>query len=271
MTMNFLPHEWVVDFKTSDLDDTMSHRASTSSAAHSTKALKLLDEKLQIPHFQNVLTRPRLLDLLDRSTDQFAATLVCGRAVTGKTVLAASHAEASEKAAWYSIEPADRGWDVFASYFSAALFGIGNEKVQKGHRRPLTNKEAIAEFLVENLGAAESELEGRPLLLVLDNIHHLYDTFWFADLFNQLICSLQPSIHVLMLTRSKPPAPLWRLRSKQMLNVIDEDILEFTAGESERLCKLRGLPKSVAPRVHTVSRGRISKLIESLDEHSRSA
>jgi|ERR1035437_578809 ATP/maltotriose-dependent transcriptional regulator MalT len=271
MTMNFLPHEWVVDFKTSDLDDAMSHRASTSSSVRSTKALKLLDEKLQIPHFQNVLTRPRLHDLLDRSTDQFAATLVCGRAGTGKTVLAASHAEVSEKAAWYSIEPADRSWDVFASYFSAALFGIGSQSVKTSHRRSLTNREAIAEFLVENLRAAESELGGRGLLLVLDNIHHLYDTFWFADLFNQLIYSLQPNIHVLMLARSKPPAPLWRLRSKQMLNVVDEDVLEFTAGETEQLCKLRGLPKSVAPKVHTASRGRISKLIESLDEHARAA
>ena len=65
-------------------------------------------------------------------------------------------------------------------------------------------------------------------LLVLDNVHHLFDAGWFPEFFRQMIISLGPETRLLMLCRSRPSAPLWRLRSKQMLNVIDETIINLT-------------------------------------------
>jgi len=270
MTMNFLPHEWVVDFKTSDLDDETAHRPAASASSRSTRPPKLLEEKLRVPLIADALKRPRLDDLLDRSVGQFAATLLCGRAGSGKTVLAATYARKYGHAFWYSIEPADRGWDIFARYFAAALLGIDGVRTRPYGYGTSATRAQITDFLTETLRTAGAT-NSSPLLLVLDNIHHLYDADWFADFFNQLICSLQPGIHVLMSTRSKPPAPLWRFRSKQMLNVIDEDVLEFTVSESERLLKRRGLPKTLAAKFHTDSCGRISKLIESLDGYAESA
>ena len=96
--------------------------------------------------------------------------------------------------------------------------------------------------------------------MVLDDIQHLFDADWFNDFFTLLLHSLPPDVHLLMLCRSKPPLPLWRLRSKQRLNVIDEKLLAFSPDEAERLYKIHGLPGDVAKKVHRASYGRASKL-----------
>ena len=74
MTMNFLPHEWVVDFKSTDLDDGFASRSGGRPSTRSTRPPRLLEGKLEIPRFDAILERPRLNDLLERSIEQFAAT-----------------------------------------------------------------------------------------------------------------------------------------------------------------------------------------------------
>jgi ATP/maltotriose-dependent transcriptional regulator MalT len=101
--------------------------------------------------------------------------------------------------------------------------------------------------------------------MVIDNVHHLFDAPWFCDFFSLMLHSVTPGSHVLMLCRSRPPAPLWRLRSKQVLNVVDEKLLAFTLPETEEFCRSRGVPISAAPRAHVESFGRASRLIQTLN------
>jgi hypothetical protein len=65
-----------------------------------------------------------------------------------------------------------------------------------------------------------------------------------------------------MLCRSKPPGPLWRLRSKQMLNVIDEKVIEFKLSETEDLFKRYGLSEALACAAHRPCYGRVARLIQ---------
>jgi LuxR family maltose regulon positive regulatory protein len=234
------------------------------------RAIHLFAEKLRIPKFDGGITRPRLNELLEKSCTQFGATLVSGRAGTGKTIIAANFADRYKDVAWYSVESADRDWSVFSHYFNAALmktdmFGKSSEVsiLEPSHE---SAQEAISRFITDlfsqsaGLPAGNSPLVASPLLIVLDDIQHLFDADWFNDFFTLLLHSLPPDVHLLMLCRSKPPLPLWRLRSKQRLNVIDEKLLAFSPDEAERLYKIHGLPGDVAKRVHRASYGRASKL-----------
>jgi ATP/maltotriose-dependent transcriptional regulator MalT len=47
-----------------------------------------------------------------------------------------------------------------------------------------------------------------------------------------------------MLSRSKPPTPIWRLRSKQVLNVIDEKLLAFSLAEAQEFFAFHGVSQA---------------------------
>lgn len=233
------------------------------------KIRPIVEDKLNIPGLKNALERPHLIDLLKRAEAQAGVTVLCGRAGTGKTLLAAEFCAKHEDPGWYSIEPADTDWETFSTYLTASIFGkAALDDLRGQHAAGPIDRARIAEFLARCMERLHGDMTEAGRLIVLDNMHHLYDAEWFPDFFNQLILSLVPNVHVLMLCRTKPQLPLWRLRSKQMLNVIDENVLAVTASETLRLCRLRGLEGDLAARAHSVSSGRISTLVESLSQIS---
>ena len=119
----------------------------------------------------------------------------------------------------------------------------------------------MAIFLYVIASVLESdEKDDRPLL-VLDGIDHLFDADWFGGFFNILQPSLSETADVLLLCRSRPPNPLWRLRSKQQLDVIDEKTLAFDRNETILLLKKAGRSQAEAARIHAETFGRVSKLL----------
>jgi ATP/maltotriose-dependent transcriptional regulator MalT len=100
----------------------------------------------------------------------------------------------------------------------------------------------------------------RPLV-VLDGIHHLFDVAWFPGFFNVLKPSISESADLLMMCRSNPPNPLWRLRSKQQLDVIDEKTLAFDEDEIVWRLKQFGRSQTDALRIHAETFGQVSKLL----------
>src|SRR5919206_500560 len=76
-------------------------------------------------------------------------------------------------------------------------------------------------------------------------------------LFSQGPLPLLPrEVHVMLLGRSLPPTPLWRMRSKQTLCVIDEAALAFTLSEARRLYASYGLSPERAETALIETRGR---------------
>jgi LuxR family maltose regulon positive regulatory protein len=224
----------------------------------------ILKEKLEIPRCAGLIERPRLIEKLDRSLSRFAATLVSGRAGTGKTSIAAAYARTRKRVAWFTVESSDIDWNVFTSYLAASVQRVvGSKKSIRDSLPAATSPSptAMAVFFLNMVSELETaEKDSRPLL-VLDGIHHLFDADWFGGLFSILQPSLSRTADLLLLCRSKPPYPLWRLRSKQQLDVIDEKTLSFDRVETISLLKQVGRSQTEAVRIHAETFGRISKLL----------
>jgi ATP/maltotriose-dependent transcriptional regulator MalT len=242
--------------------------AVNTTVARSSKGerddVHILNEKLEIPRCAGLIERPRLIEKLDRSLSHFAATLVSGRAGTGKTSIAAAYARTRKRVAWFTVESSDVDWNVFASYLAASVQRVTESEQAAGdslHAVTNSSRAAMARFLYVIASVLETdEKDDRPLL-VLDGIHHLFDADWFGGFFDILQPSLSETADVLLLCRSRPPNPLWRLRSKQQLDVIDEKTLVFDRDETMLLLKQVGRSKAEAARIHAETFGRVSKLL----------
>ncbi|MEP6705661.1 MAG: AAA family ATPase [Acidobacteriota bacterium] len=261
MTSYFL-HDWL------DSPDGYSSVGSSSSPRRSSpdrEDVHVLREKLEIPSCNGVIKRPRVDEALRKSLSQFPATLVSGRTGTGKTTIAADFARSQVHAAWYSVESSDVEWNVFAHYFASTVLGAAKSEAAVSDLLPdeiHASQSGIAAFLVNVFAATETELLHERLLIVLDGIHHIFDAPWFGEFFSLLLLSLPENTNLLLLCRSRPPSPLWRLRSKQQLNVIDEKLLAFNLDETVELMKQAALNRDEAERAHADTFGRISSLIE---------
>lgn len=226
----------------------------------------LLRDKLQIPAVDSIIERPRLDTILKRSVDQFPATLISGRAGTGKTALAAAFASQEKNAAWFGVESSDRSWPIFRRYFAEF---ISPDSGRNGPNVNVAGEEFdeadAARYLINGFIRSYREKLPVPKLLVMDDIHHIFDAEWFDDFFHLLLHSLPTETHLLMLCRSKPPSPLWRLRSKQMLNVLDEKVIAFNEFETERLFSARGVAAVDVREACRSSYGRVSKLLQLIE------
>lgn len=257
------------------LDSSENYSPATLPSAKRDRATEregvhVLREKLRFPRQRGLVNRRRLLELLRKSMTQFPATLISGRAGTGKTTIAAEFARKQDRVAWYSVESSDIDWNVFAHYFATSILSSVKSKVAVQDVLPddiHVSQSTIATFLINVFAEAETEFVHDPFLIVLDDIHHLFDADWFGEFFTLLLSSLPDTTHVILLCRSKPPSPLWRLRSKQQLNVVDEKLLAFDLAETVELIKRAGLRRSDAERAHSATFGRVSKLVEFVGGH----
>src|SRR6185295_20051132 len=101
MTMSFLLQD---HFDSTERYSLAIHTTSATPSKGECDAVHILNEKLEIPHYAGLVERPRLIHKLERSLSQFAATLVSGRAGTGKTSVAAAYARTRKSAAWFTVE-----------------------------------------------------------------------------------------------------------------------------------------------------------------------
>jgi ATP/maltotriose-dependent transcriptional regulator MalT len=211
----------------------------------------LIHDKITVPTLKPRTSRPRLLDLLTHNLTSYNATIVNGRAGTGKTTLAADFARrATRPVCWYKVDAADAELSVFCRYLSStlrlqrpALDATGlleiTESVQSDRA------ESLAEAFVFQL-AEPRHAGAEPLLIIIEDLHLIYDAEWVVPFFHRFLPLLPADIHLIITSRSLPPTPLWRLRSKQMLRVIEETELAFTPGETVRLFETYGLSEEHA-------------------------
>lgn len=202
-----------------------------------------IHEKIAIPAISLRTSRTRLLNLLAENVASANATIVNGRAGTGKTALAADFARHAGRAvAWYKVDAADNDLRLFCEYLSTAV------RIQRPAIEPVrllelteTLESDRAQVLAESFVFQLDETKGEPLLIVIEDLHLVYDADWVIPFFRRLLPLLPPDVHILITCRSLPPAPLWRLRSKQMLCVVDESELAFTMEEAIALFNTYGL------------------------------
>jgi LuxR family maltose regulon positive regulatory protein len=209
--------------------------------------MKLIASKITIPTEAPCVCRQGLLDTLRENLKSCHATVINGRAGTGKTMLAIDFVRRYvRRAAWYKVDAPDISLSVFMEYLVASV-----ASVRPGFGRQTLKRQAQS-FGTGGMGTAgggvESDVEGlaeafvydlerqvEPLVLVIDDLHLIYDADWVIPFFHRLLLLIPTNVHMLILGRGLPPTPMWRLRSKQRLFVVTEQMLAFTQTEAEEL------------------------------------
>ncbi|MGH9872004.1 MAG: AAA family ATPase [Pyrinomonadaceae bacterium] len=234
--------------------------------------MQLIVDKISRPLLAPVV-RTRLRTMLGRSLASGTCTLIRGRAGTGKTALAADFAASCDRrVAWYKVDAPDAEFCVFINYLAASI----------GQQRPSFDENAIRSLAAE-VKSAEIPLfserfvfeliegESNPLLIVIEDLHLVCDTDWLVPFLYRFLQLAPPDVHILITSRTLPPAPLWRMRSKQMLAVIDETSLAFTREETVELFETYGLPRHVAYLAYDRTNGRAGALAKYPDLLSKPA
>jgi LuxR family maltose regulon positive regulatory protein len=212
----------------------------------------LIHDKITVPTQKPRTSRPRLLDLLTDNLTNYSATIVNGRAGTGKTTLSAEFARrATRPVCWYKVDAADAKLSVFCQYLISTL-RLQRPTLDADRLMEITESvesdraEALAEAFVFQLAEEPRHVGDEPLLVIIEDLHLIYDADWVVPFFHRLLPLLPADVHLIITCRSLPPAPLWRLRSKQMLRVIEETELAFTLEETSRLFETYGLSEEHA-------------------------
>jgi LuxR family maltose regulon positive regulatory protein len=192
------------------------------------------------------------------------ATVLNGRAGSGKTMLAVDFSRnIGRPVAWYKVDAADNELTLFCEYLTAAV----------RRQRPTLNTASLielaatvdgdnAELLADAFVFQLGETKGEPLLIVIEDLHQVYDAEWVVAFFRRLLPLLPSDVHALITCRSLPPTPLWRMRSKQMLRVLDEPELAFTVAEAIDLFATYGLSEDHARAAWDQTNGRAATIAE---------
>jgi LuxR family maltose regulon positive regulatory protein len=228
----------------------------------STKRTGLVLEKISRPRAKVGVSRPRLLSILNKGLASCTSTIISGRAGTGKTALAIDFSiNCQRPTCWYKIDAPESDLKIFFQYLIASIqehrptFGNRTLKSLIANAE-LEDMPLLAEVFVHEL----LENEGGPLLIVIEDLHLVCDAEWLVPLFRRLLPLLPSEVHLLITSRTLPPAPLWRMRSKQTLLVLDENALAFTRSEARELFASYGLSNEAASIALDHTYGRIAAL-----------
>ena len=227
--------------------------------------LELITDKIARPTGRPRISRARLLNTLERSLSAAASTIISGRAGTGKSMLAADFAETcGRRVGWYKVDAPDSDPQIFFDYLIGTVRqqrpGFGTKLLTPlVEAADFDRVDALAEAFIYELGDSDKQ---DSLLIVIEDLHLVSDAEWLVPFFTRLLPLLPTDVHVLITSRSMPPAPLWRLRSKQSLVVIEEEALAFTRPEAIALFESYGLSTEQASIALDHSHGRAAALDE---------
>lgn len=221
-----------------------SSSASTASRGGGFLATKLFAR----PARTDLVARPRLIERLDGGLVG-SLILVSAPAGFGKTTILAEWLRSRPHVScWLSLDAADNDPARFFTYVISALQtaapGVADDLVAPLRSPQPPAAEAVVAALVSELLPAPD-----PLILVLDD-YHVITSAAVNGAVAFLLENLPPSVHLVISTRSDPPIPIARLRSRGQVVEIRTDDLRFTPDEAAAfLSRTMGLdltPEQVA-------------------------
>ncbi len=210
----------------------------------------MLATKLFVPSLrQSLVARSRLAEGLDGSlTDDHRLTLVSAPAGFGKTTLLGAWLDslATRKddigVGWVSLDEGDNDLQRLLGHIAAAFAGRGLDiDLPALESRESPGGTLILTALVNEIVRAGEQTPEKRWLLVLDD-YHVIDAPAVHEAVTFLLDRLPSKLHLVIATRSDPPLPLARLRSRGQLVELRADDLRFTDSEAgEFLNRVMGL------------------------------
>lgn len=198
----------------------------------------VLATKLYVPApHSRIVARPRLLERLNAELNSGCKlTLACAPAGFGKTTLLSGwiadcgRRHPDMRVAWLSLDERDNDLSRFLTYLIVALQGIeadiGSEAMSFLHSAQVVPVELVLTALINDVADT-----GGEIILVLDD-YHLISARPIHDAVNFLLDHLPSQLHLAIATRSDPPIPLARLRSRGELTELRASDLRFTPDEA---------------------------------------
>ena len=206
----------------------------------------LLQTKLTVPPLRpKLVPRPDLVKRFNQGLQQGnKLTLISAPAGFGKTTLVSSWVEQVEMpVAWISLDERDNDLTRFLAYFLAALekvqTGFGETSLDLLQSRQPPSFEVILTALINE--ATETLVS---IVMVLDDYQAIIDhSIHEAVIF--LIDHLPSQMHLIISSRTDPPWPLARMRSRDQLTELRAPDLRFTHDEAANfLNEIMGLELS---------------------------
>ena len=194
-----------------------------------------------------LVARPRLAEQLDSTLNRgHRLTLVSAPAGFGKSTLlsdwAARHADADVAVAWLSLDEGDNTLSRFLAHLWAALSSVGLDLgAQTLDALIAAPPSAAMTAVVNEVEHVGRRQPGSHWLLVLDDYHaivapEVHEAMTF------LLDHMPEQLHLLVATRSDPPFPLSRLRSRGQLTEVRAAGLRFAPAEAQAfLTEVMGL------------------------------
>lgn len=190
----------------------------------------LLKTKLFVPPPRpNRVARPRLFEQLNSGLDK-ALILISAPAGYGKTTLAGSWLRSSNVASsWLSLDEDDNDPIRFLRHFVAALEKV-TPIIQPDLLSALQGMRVDPPDVLLNILINEIVERAPSFVYVLDDFHVIHAQP-ILEMVASLLEHLPPQMHLLLLSRTDPPLPLFRLRARDQLLEIRVEQLRFTADE----------------------------------------
>jgi ATP/maltotriose-dependent transcriptional regulator MalT/DNA-binding SARP family transcriptional activator len=184
-----------------------------------------------------ILARTRLIDRLQINLT-LPVTLITANAGSGKTTLVADFLrQQTNPYVWYQLDRTDADAATFLGYLA---YGI-QQRVPEFGETVFAYLQQSQELAQQPARAADVllnevlEVVEQPLIIVLDDYHHLGNETQVHTVLDRLIAYLPETIHLVIISRETPPLTLARLRSQNAIGFIERDDLLFTNEEIQEL------------------------------------
>jgi LuxR family maltose regulon positive regulatory protein len=190
----------------------------------------MLLTKLHIPPAgNNLVHRSDLFGKLNPGLSR-KLILISAPAGFGKTTLISDWINQQKiPSAWFSIDKSDNDPVEFLSYIISGIQNI-NKDFGKSALKLLKSPNKPANVSIASLLINEILNINHNFLLILDDFHMISNSEIF-ELITYLLDHIPDNIHIVILTRSDPPLPVARLRSKHQLTELRLSDLSFSAND----------------------------------------
>jgi LuxR family maltose regulon positive regulatory protein len=204
-------------------------------------AAPVLASKMFLPARRpQLVARPRLTAYLDRALDAGQRlTIVSAPAGFGKTTVLSdwlTHVgqdRLDTRFAWLSLDEHDNNLSRFVTHMLASLRSVDLDLEASGvESLHGTVTSDVLTDLVNDVVRAGEDSPGQQWVLVLDD-YHLIEAPDVQEAMLFLLDHLPACLRLVVATRSDPPFPLARLRSRGQLTEVRAAELRFTASEAQ--------------------------------------